>query len=58
MPAAPTAYCMKCKDKTAKFSSFAVKENKGRFALEGTCAKCSGKMHKFISKDSAADYKK
>ena len=49
---------MKCKDKTAKFSSFAVKENKGRFALEGTCAKCSGKMHKFISKDSAADYKK
>ena len=36
------------------------KEGKGgskRYSAKGTCAKCSGNMFKFLSKDDAAKFK-
>lgn len=55
--------CMKCRDKDNKptmqdMTDIKVEEKKGkgdvmRYFAKGKCAKCSGNMFKFLSKDSA-----
>ena len=56
------ALCMKCRDANNKptmqiMTSPKVTEKNARFSAKGKCAKCSGNMFKFMSKDDAAKVK-
>ena len=53
---------MKCRDKDNKptmqvMENIAVSEKNNRWSAKGTCAQCKGNMFKFMSKDTAAEYK-
>jgi len=57
------ALCMKCRDAKNKptmqvMNNIKVEEKNNRFSAKGKCAKCSGNMFKFMSKDDAMKFKK
>lgn len=45
-----TAYCMKCKKRREVLGIQVVKTKTGRRMGKGTCAKCGGKVSKFLKK--------
>ena len=57
------ALCMRCRDENKKptmqtMENIDVQEKNNRFSAKGTCAQCKGNMFKFMSKDTAEQYKK
>lgn len=56
------ALCMKCRvDNKPTMQTMidpVIEEKNNRFSAKGKCAKCGGNMFKFMSKDTADQFKK
>lgn len=55
--------CMRCRDENKKptmqtMTEINVEEKNNRFSAKGKCANCGGNMFKFMSKETAEQYKK
>ena len=52
MADAVIGYCVKCKSKEEMKDTSKVEMKPGRFAMKGTCTKCSTGMYKILGKDA------